>query len=72
MFTGGITEVQAADAKDDDTTRIDFGEEQLTARAIEHRACSAPALQARLTAAVSEYAGGRFQDDATLMIVAID
>jgi len=72
MFTDGITEVQPADCKPDDATHIDFGEEQLTALAVEHRACSAPALLARLTAAVSEYAGGRFQDDATLMIVAID
>lgn len=72
MFTDGITEVRPAGTTADDPGHDDFTEESLIAHAIEHRACSAPALQARLTAAVAEYAGGTFQDDATLMIVAID
>ena len=36
----------------------------------EHRTCSAPALQARLVDAVAAFTGGRFQDDATLIVLA--
>ena len=51
------------------TTRTsEFGEERLVALGVEHRACSAPALQARLTDAVGAFTGGHFQDDATLMV----
>ena len=56
----------------DGPEHIDFGEERLMALAVEHRACSAPALQARLATAVSAFAGGSFQDDATLIVLAID
>lgn len=62
LFTDGITE--ARDAVDEE-----FGEERLISLAIEHRACSAPALQARLTEAVASFTGGRFQDDATLIVL---
>ena len=72
LFTDGMTEVRPANTSADDPGHIEFGEDALSACAIEHRSCSAPALQARLSAAVSTYAGGVFQDDATLMIVAID
>jgi sigma-B regulation protein RsbU (phosphoserine phosphatase) len=72
LFTDGITEVRPADIEPDDSTHVEFGEDALVAGAIEHRTCSAPVLQARLTAAVSAYAGGTFQDDATLMILAVD
>jgi phosphoserine phosphatase RsbU/P len=72
LFTDGITEVRPANTSPDESRHIEFGEDALTAKAIEQRTCSAPALQARLSAAVSAYAGGVFQDDATLMIVAID
>lgn len=72
LFTDGITEVQPAGADASSPEYIDFGEDRLIALAVEHRACSAPALQARLTAAVAEFAGGVFQDDATLIVLAIE
>ena len=45
LFTDGITEARSMDDEE-------FGEDRLVALATEHRACSAPALQARVTAAV--------------------
>jgi sigma-B regulation protein RsbU (phosphoserine phosphatase) len=65
LFTDGITE--ARDAGDEE-----FGEERLIEAAIAHRACSAPALQARLADAVVAFTGGRLQDDATLIVLASD
>jgi phosphoserine phosphatase RsbU/P len=72
LFTDGITEVLRAGEDDGGPEHIDFGEERLAAQTIEHRACSAPALQARLAAAVAAFAGGTFQDDATLIVLAVD
>ncbi len=65
LFTDGITE--ARDESDEE-----FGEDRLAALARENRACSAPALQARITEAVSAFASGRFHDDATLIVLAAD
>ena len=62
LFTDGITEARNGDDED-------FGDDRLVALAVEHRSCNAPALQARLTEAVSVFAGGRFQDDATLIVL---
>jgi serine phosphatase RsbU (regulator of sigma subunit) len=53
-------------------TDEEFGEDRLLAAAIAHRSCSAPALQARLAAAVAAFTGGHLQDDATLMVLAAD
>ena len=72
LFTDGITEVLQAGIDDQGPEHIDFGEERLTSLAVEHRACSAPALQARLVTAVTSFAGGAFQDDATLIVLAAD
>jgi sigma-B regulation protein RsbU (phosphoserine phosphatase) len=72
LFTDGMTEVLRAGVDIDGPEHIDFGEERLMALAVEHRACSAPALQARLATAVGAFAGGSFQDDATLIVLAID
>jgi len=65
LFTDGLTEARNADDEE-------FGEERLLAAALAHRACSAPALQARLAASVAEFTGGLLQDDATLMVLAAD
>jgi len=65
LYTDGISE--ARDPRDGE-----FGEEQLVRLAVIHRDCSAPALQARLVDAVTTFTGGRFQDDATLIVVAAD
>jgi serine phosphatase RsbU (regulator of sigma subunit) len=66
LFTDGITEARAADRTFDE----EFTEDRLTELTIAHRACSAPALQARLTEAVTAFTGGRFDDDATLIVLA--
>ena len=65
LFTDGLTEARN-DADDE------FGEDRLLESAIAHRACSAPALQARLADAVATFTGGRLQDDATLIVLASD
>jgi serine phosphatase RsbU (regulator of sigma subunit) len=65
LFTDGITEARNSDD-------VEFGEERLIELAIENRACSAPALQARLADAVATFAGGAFQDDATLIVLAAE
>jgi len=65
LFTDGLTE--ARNAADEE-----FGEQRLLEAAVDHRACSAPSLQARLAAAVAAFTAGRLQDDATLMVLAAD
>jgi len=65
LFTDGISEARDAQGNE-------FGEDRLVQLAVEHRACSAPALQARLVDAVSRFTGGEFQDDATLIVVAAE
>jgi sigma-B regulation protein RsbU (phosphoserine phosphatase) len=72
LFTDGITEVQPAGSDPDAAVHVEFGEDALIAVAREHRACDASTLQARLTAAVASFAGGSFQDDATLMVLAVN
>ena len=72
LYTDGITEVRPAGVEPDDPDHVEFGDDALVAAAVEHRACSAPILEARLTSTVAAYAGGTFQDDATLMILAVD
>ena len=65
LYTDGITEARSEMDEE-------FGDDRLLALAIEHRACSAPALQARLVDAVASFTGRRFTDDATLMVLAAD
>ena len=65
MFTVGLTEARSAADEE-------FGEERLLDAAVAHRACSAPALQARLADSVATFTGGRLQDDATLIVLAAD
>ncbi|HJR59356.1 MAG TPA: SpoIIE family protein phosphatase [Vicinamibacterales bacterium] len=65
LFTDGVTE--ARNEADEE-----FGEERLIAAAIANRACSAPAIEARLSACVSAFTGGGLQDDATMIVVAMD
>lgn len=72
LFTDGITEVREAGTDEHAAEYSDFGEERLIAVARANRACSAPVLQARVAEAVSAFASGTFQDDATLIVVAIE
>jgi sigma-B regulation protein RsbU (phosphoserine phosphatase) len=65
LYTDGITEVLGAQDEE-------FGEQRLIDLTVANRTCSAPALQARLAEAVAAFSGGRFQDDATLIVLAAD
>ncbi len=65
LYTDGITD--ACNAADEE-----FGDDRLVELAVANRACSAPALQARLAEAVDAFTGGRFQDDATLIVMAAE
>ena len=65
LYTDGITEAR-------DQAGEEFGDDRLVALMRQHRACSAPSLQARLVDAVSTFSGGRFHDDATLIVVAAE
>jgi sigma-B regulation protein RsbU (phosphoserine phosphatase) len=72
LFTDGITDVRRAGADEHAATYDDFGEDRLVALTRDHRACRACVLQERVSAAVSAFAGGEFQDDATLIVAAIE
>ncbi len=63
LFTDGITE--AADG-----VETEFGEENLAALALVHRARSAAEMNRLLLAEVSRFCEARFHDDATLMVIA--
>ena len=65
LYTDGITDV--CNAGDEE-----FGDGRLVDLAVANRACSAPALQARLATAVDAFSDGRFQDDATLIVMAAE
>jgi sigma-B regulation protein RsbU (phosphoserine phosphatase) len=65
LYTDGITEVT-------DAAGEEFGDARLVDLAIRNRFCSAPSLQARLAETVSQFSNGRFVDDATLIVLAID
>ena len=65
LFTDGITEARG---RDDD----EFGEARLIDVTLRNRACSAPALQARLAEAVAAFTGDAFHDDATLIVLAVE
>jgi sigma-B regulation protein RsbU (phosphoserine phosphatase) len=65
LYTDGITDV--CNASDEE-----FGDGRLVDLAVANRGCSAPALQARLANAVDAFSDGRFQDDATLIVLAAE
>jgi sigma-B regulation protein RsbU (phosphoserine phosphatase) len=64
LFTDGMTEVSSADGEE-------FGEERLVKVLLENRHLSAGELQERILAEVAKFSGGRFEDDATLVVVAV-
>jgi sigma-B regulation protein RsbU (phosphoserine phosphatase) len=65
LFTDGLTEARSPGDEE-------FGEERLLEAVIEHRACSAPSLQARLVNAVATFTAGQLHDDATLIVLGVD
>jgi sigma-B regulation protein RsbU (phosphoserine phosphatase) len=64
-FTDGITEAA------NDAGEI-FGEERLLQLLVEHRRQSASELSETILAAVADFSGGSFQDDVTLMALAVE
>jgi phosphoserine phosphatase RsbU/P len=64
LFTDGITE-----ASSDDGT--EFGEENIAAVALAYQGTSAVELNERILARASQFCHSRFEDDATLLVVAV-
>jgi len=64
LFTDGMTEVSSPDGEE-------FGEERLATVLLENRHLNAGDLQARILAEVAKFSGGQFEDDATLVVVAV-
>ena len=64
LFTDGVTEVSGADGEE-------FGEERLVKALSENRHLSAGELQERILGEVAKFSGGRFEDDATLVVLAV-
>lgn len=65
LFTDGITEISNADDEE-------FGEERLMEILHANRALDAEALQKCVMAAIADFSGGNFQDDATLIVTAVE
>ena len=65
LYTDGISEAEAPDG-------ADYGEERQSRVAAANRTVAPQELLDTLFADVSRFAAGRFQDDATLIVVAID
>ena len=64
LFTDGIVEAESPECGE-------FGAERLAQVAVELRQLPADAMQAALLERVSQHCGGAFQDDATLVVIAI-
>lgn len=64
LYTDGITEAM-------NETGEEFGEERLLDLLRSHRQLSADALQQTIMSAVTEFCGGNFHDDATLLVLAV-
>jgi sigma-B regulation protein RsbU (phosphoserine phosphatase) len=65
LFTDGITEASGPEGQE-------FGEDNIAALAKVHSASSASELNSRVLAQVSDFCKGQFQDDATLLVIAVD
>jgi sigma-B regulation protein RsbU (phosphoserine phosphatase) len=64
LFTDGVTE--ACDAADEE-----FGEVRLLRLLQEHRTAAASTLQEKILAVAGEFSRGHWQDDATLLVLAV-
>lgn len=65
LFTDGITEAS-------DSACEEFGEQRLLDILRESRALGAANIQASVLARVAKFSGDKFQDDATLIVLAVD
>ena len=64
LFTDGVTEACSVEGEE-------FGEARLLRLLQDHRMLSADELQAKILDVVGEFTGGRWQDDATLLVLAV-
>jgi phosphoserine phosphatase RsbU/P len=64
LFTDGITEAEGAQGEE-------FGIERVASFAKTHASNSAARINQQLLAQVTEFCGARFQDDATLLVLAV-
>ena len=64
LFTDGVTEASNRAGEE-------FGEARLLGLLTDQRTLSADQLQAKILAVVTEFTGGRWQDDATLLVLAV-
>jgi phosphoserine phosphatase RsbU/P len=64
LFTDGITEAEGPQGEE-------FGMEKVAAFAITHTGDSSAKMNQQLLAQVTEFCGGQFQDDATLLVLAV-
>jgi sigma-B regulation protein RsbU (phosphoserine phosphatase) len=64
LFTDGITEARNSAGEE-------FGETRLLKLLNDHRASSADQLQAKILQVVAEFSGHHWQDDATLLVLAV-
>jgi sigma-B regulation protein RsbU (phosphoserine phosphatase) len=64
LFTDGVTEACSLAGEE-------FGEARLLRLLLDHSSLSADELQAKILTAVAEFSGGRWQDDATLLVLAV-
>ena len=62
LFTDGITEARSQ-------TDEEFGEDRLVELAVDHRGAARLRCSGATERAVAAFTGGRFQDDATLMVL---
>jgi sigma-B regulation protein RsbU (phosphoserine phosphatase) len=65
LFTDGITEASGSDGRE-------FGEENLGALAKANATSPACELNSRVLGQVSDFCGGQFHDDATLLVIAVN
>jgi sigma-B regulation protein RsbU (phosphoserine phosphatase) len=65
LFSDGITEISNSDDEE-------FGEERLIDVLRANRTLDAEAVQKRVMAAIAEFSGGHFQDDASLIVTAVE
>jgi len=65
LFTDGVTEVRNAAGEE-------FGEERLIGVLTQHRRLGAAQLRQQVMGAVTEFSSGNFQDDVTLIVMAVE
>ena len=65
MFTDGVTEIENLAGED-------FGDARLVQFVAENAHLSAADLQAKIMQTINEFSSGKFNDDATLIVVAVE